>query len=339
MVKLYLLAFLFCLGALSQPYWVFEQPSPTPVVRVMTYPSFTQKWGPGPEIARKFKAETGLTIQWINGGHGGLLLERLKFRQDQDQTDMLMGLDQFDLHEARQSFHWQPIGSLLETLHKNLLPKEVFFQEFLPYDWGAMAFVMKKKALASPKRLMDLLDPSYEGKIILQDPRMSSPGLQFLFWVLMSFGEEKGFEFLKKLKPSIKIMASSWSSSYSLFTMEQPTMVFSYVTSPLYHMIEEQDDSYQAVLMKNPHPLQMEFAAIPSSCKNCEGARKLAQFLLRKDIQQILMEKNYMWPVEGEALKSPFEKPQGLKFLAPLKGLSLSERKKELVNQWKSVFY
>ena len=61
----------------------------------MTYSSFIQKWGAGPEIAKKFQAETGVTVEWVNAGNAGLIVERLKFKKDRDQPDLIIGLDQF----------------------------------------------------------------------------------------------------------------------------------------------------------------------------------------------------------------------------------------------------
>ena len=161
----------------------------------------------------------------------------------------------------------------------------------------------KKEGIVPPVSLEDLASPRFHNRLILQDPRMSSPGMQFFLWTLNSMGEEKGFEFLQKIKPNIKVMSPSWSASYSIFKMQQPTLVFSYFTSPFYHQIEELSSDYQAVTFREPHPIQVEYAGIPQFCVNCKAAKEFAQFLLREDIQKILMNKNYMFPVSGDAFK------------------------------------
>lgn len=341
-VYIYMGILAITLGILFFPYFVFEADKPREpnTLRVMTYSSFIQKWGAGPEIAKRFKEETGLTIEWINAGNAGLIIERLKFKKDRDQPDMVLGLDQFSIHEARKNFQWTNMQSEQEGVQKSLLPEGAYFFDFLAYDWGPMTFIYKKGEVEPPESLEDLVDERFKNKLILQDPRMSSPGLQFFLWVLTDMGEEQGFLFLEKLKDNIKVMSPSWSSSYSIFKMEQPTTVFSYFTSPFFHQIEEKDENFAAMSFKTPHPIQVEFAGIPDFCINCEGAKKLAQFLLRKDIQKILMKKNYMFPVEGQALEgSPFKVPTGVKYYRPIESLSLIKRKRELVNRWKKVFY
>ncbi|MEM7645770.1 MAG: thiamine ABC transporter substrate-binding protein, partial [Pseudomonadota bacterium] len=191
-----------------------------------------------------------------------------------------------------------------------------------------------------PQSLDDLLDPIYRGKLILQDPRMSSPGLQFLFWVLASKGEEEGFRYLRKLKDSIQLMTPSWSSSYSLFKMQDSSLVFSYFSSPNYHRLEENDPSYMAAPFKHPHPVQVEYLGIPEGCGNCENAKTFAAFLMESYSQKILMTKNYMFPVYDDGFESEaFQLPKGLKFYAPIENQTLLRRKKELVNRWKKVFF
>lgn len=339
---LYLLAMIATLVILFLPYLIFESGKEVDhkVLRVMTYSSFIQKWGAGPEIARLFEEETGIKIKWINAGNAGLILERLKFKRKTDQPDLVIGFDQFSIFEARKTFQWEDVRALSQGVEKNLLPRGAKFHDFLAYDWGPLTFVYRDGEVDPPDSLQDLVSSGYKGQIILQDPRMSSPGLQFLLWVLNDLGEEEGFEFLENLKPSIKIMAPSWSSAYSIFKMEKPSMVFSYFTSPYFHMIEEGDRSYRAAMMKTPHPVQVEYAGIPRTCIQCESARNFAKFLLKKEIQQILMKKNYMFPVTGAALDgTEFKLPENIKYYNLIESASFIKKKKKLVNQWKKVFY
>lgn len=338
----YLFAIAITILLLIFPYLAFNevQDDEKASLRIVTYSSFIQEWGAGPQIAELFSKETGIQIHWINAGNAGLLIERLKFKRDADQPDMVIGFDQFSIHEARKSFSWLDLHEYSDNLKDNLLPKGARFFDFLAYDWGPMTFVFREGQMPIPKSLEDLTRPEYKNTIVLQDPRISSPGLQFLFWVIAEMGEEKGFEFLKNLKPSIKSISPSWSSGYSIFKMQQPAMVFSYFTSPAFHSIEEKDEHYRAATFSNSHPVQVEYAAIPDFCVNCENAKQFAQFLLRDDIQKILMAKNYMYPVSGNALRDGYIKPpETVTYRDPIESLALIQKKKELINQWKKVFY
>lgn len=339
---LYFFGIIVAVVVLSFPYLVLEGENKVDhkALRVLTYSSFIQKWGAGPEIARLFKEETGIDIKWINAGNAGLIIERLKFKMDSDKPDVVVGFDQFSILEARKHFRWEDLRDLALPATETALPKGTKFHDFLSYDWGPLTFIYRDGELDPPKRLADLVSSAYEGKIILQDPRMSSPGMQFLLWVLSGMGEEKGFEFLENLKPSIKMISPSWSSSYSTFKLEKPSMVFSYFSSPYYHLLEENDASYKAATFLNPHPVQVEYVGIPSFCTQCSGARAFAKFLLKKEVQQVLMKRNYMYPVLTKALEGTvFRLPQNVEFYSPDESASLIRKKQKLVNQWKKVFY
>ena len=308
-------------------------------IRVLAYSSFLQPWGAGPELAKRFEEKTGLRVKWINAGNGGLLMERLKFRRKQDRPDLVIGFDQFSVVEAQANFRWKPLDAIQDK-GVQLLPNLSEVSGFVPYDWGPLTFISKGDALPATRDFEDLLKPEYRNKLVLQDPRMSSPGLQFFFWVLGHFGEEKGFEFLKQLKPSIKVISPSWSSSYSYFKLQQPSSVFSYFTSPFYHRIEENDDSYVAQKFTIPHPLQVEYLGIPDFCTRCEGAKKFADFLLEEESQKILMSKNYMYPVMAKAVDgSEFQVPSEIQYFDPSKNRLLISRKRELIQKWKKIFY
>ncbi len=309
-------------------------------LRVMTYSSFIQKWGAGPEIAGLFEKQTKIKIQWINAGHAGLIIQRLRFKNKSDRPDVVLGFDQFSVPEAQKSFNWLDVNKTHYKKTPSLLPKGFDFFNFVAYDWGPLGFVYRQGEIEAPKKLKDLILPKYKNALILQDPRMSSPGLQFLIWVFMEMGEDGALQFLKQIKNSIKVLSPSWSNSYSLFKMQKSTLVFSYTTSPYYHQIEEKNKNYKVALFKNPHPVQVEYAGVPSSCNQCEKAKLFVRFLQSPDIQKILMKKNYMYPVSAEALKgSEFELPRGIKFINPEKSLFLIKEKQKLVDQWKKVFY
>ena len=338
----YFSAILFALILLVFPYVFFteEIQDQKDTIRVLTYSSFIQEWGAGPKIAALFEEETGCKVQWINAGNAGLIIERLKFKRETDKPDVVFGLDQFSIFEANKLFKWKELSYLTDKVQNSILPSGARFNNFLAYDWGPLTFVYKKNQVTPPKNLTELIKPEFANSIILQDPRMSSPGLQFFLWILNDMGEKKGFEYLKQLKQSIKIMSPSWSSSYSVFKMEESAMVFSYFTSPFYHLVEENDANFKAIELENPHPIQVEYMGIPEFCNQCEVAEKFANFIVKPEIQKILMEKNYMFPVAGKALEgSSIVLPKNVKYYKPIENISLIQRKRELINKWKKVFY
>lgn len=282
-------------------------------LRVMTYSSFMSSWGPGPEIAKRFRQETGVPVEFQDAGDAGLILEKLKLFP----VDTVVGLDGLSLEQAHERMKWRG--------------------EFVAIDSAPLAFVYRLGEIDPPKSLNDLADKRFAGAIALEDPRTSTPGLEFLLWVLESFGEEQGFKFLASLKPNLHSVSPSWSGAYGAFTKKQAKLAFSYATSPIYHLIEEKNNSYRAAIFASGHPVQTEFAGIPADCSRCTDAEKFIAFLGTKEIQALIMNKNYMMPaLHSAADETPFA-------LVSVPELNLAhaqeflKRRNEIFEKWRQL--
>ena len=92
----------------------------------------------------------------------------------------------------------------------------------------------------------------YAKKLILMDPRTSTPGLGFAAWTIAVFGSDYE-SYWQKLKPAVLTMASGWSSGYGLFTKGEAPLVVSYVTSPAYHIYADKTNRYRALVFSEGH--------------------------------------------------------------------------------------
>ncbi|HVK61428.1 MAG TPA: hypothetical protein VM432_07755, partial [Bdellovibrionales bacterium] len=87
-----LLPLLISLIALSLGLWILLGRPTSPLsntLRVISYSSFVNSWGPGPEIVKRFTEETGIAVDLQDGGDAGLLLEKMKLFP----ADVVVGLD------------------------------------------------------------------------------------------------------------------------------------------------------------------------------------------------------------------------------------------------------
>lgn len=261
-------------------------------MRILAYSSFMGSTGPGLQLVEEFKKQCQCDIEVSNAGDAGLLLERLKLSK-KDQYDLVIGFDQLTLPDAQKKMEW------LEVEIKNVKwadeIKGHVTSKVFPYDWSPMAFVYRKEEIEAPKSLDDLLSDNYHAKIAIQDPRSSTPGLEFYEWVRFS-KKEKTAEYLEKLKPNIQSVSPSWSFSYGLFKKGLAKLVYSYVTSLVYHWEVEKDPRYQVASFTDGHPYQVEFAAIPKACTECQLAKDFLAMMLSPEGQSQISRKNFMFP-------------------------------------------
>lgn len=309
-------------------------------LRVLAYSSFISSWGPGPTLVRMFEHEysrsqpgQAVKVELLQAEDAGLLLAKMKILA----SDVVIGFDQFSRPMAKEATRW-----------KKHLVKETRYsdEEFLAFDWAPIGFVYRSGEIDPPTSLADLLNPRFKGKIALQDPRSSSPGFQFLSWVASEMPGNKSVEYLRKLKPNVHSVSGSWSQSYGIFTRGLATLVLSYATSPLYHRFTEKDDRYRFAVFQSQHPVQVEFAAIPEMCEQCDLAQMFLKFLNSPPAQAVIMNKNWMLPVNEVAARgTPFAAillavtdPQSLLKIRPLDAENSTRNARDrLLRTWQGV--
>lgn len=304
------------------------------ILRVFGPSSFISQWGPGPWLKNEFEKTCECRVDFFDGADTTVLMQRLKSESRQG-VDVVLGLDQFDLEIARQGFEWLPVFN--EGIEFEPEIKPVLQKDFMPYNYSLISFVFRQSELSQfPRSIEDLLAPEWKGKISMEDPRTSSPGLQFLLWLIQSKGEDSAFEFLKSFNKQVKAYSTSWSMAYGLFTQKQASTVLSYVTSPLFHKIEEKNSDVVAIEFAEGHPMQVEYVGVPKLCKQCDLAHQFVQLLLSPAGQKMIMEKNFMFPVvAGVRLGTPFAEVPPYRIQAS-KIPSFAERER-LLKKWAAL--
>ena len=289
--------FLAVFGALYWKKQSLNQQATVPVVRVFATASFINQWGPGPWLKQQFESQCGCQVQFVDALDTTSLIQRMKTEPRSLSADLVFGLDQFELELAQKGFEWKTL-SYDPAQFAPEVKSWVGKTPFVPYDFGVLAFVGRPSQVSPmPTSFDSLLASKFRHQISLQDPRTSSLGFQLLLWLVSAKGEDGAFQYLKKFNPQVKALSPSWSMAYGLFQKSQVLLTFSYVTSPVYHLVEEKNSDVVAFEFQEGHPLQVEFAGVPSTCRNCELAEKFLALALSPTGQKVLMEKNYMFPV------------------------------------------
>ncbi|TDK50017.1 thiamine ABC transporter substrate binding subunit [Antarcticimicrobium luteum] len=274
----------FAAGLLSATTALAEVPTLT----VYTYDSFTAEWGPGPQVEKAFEEVCGCYLKLVAAGDGAALLARLKLEGARTEADIVLGLDTNLVQAARDSGLFAPHAVTAEYD----LPIEWSDANFVPYDWGYFAFVQSRD-LAAPTSFRALADSDL--KIVIQDPRSSTPGLGLLMWVKAAYGDEAP-AIWEGLADNIVTVTKGWSEAYGLFLDGEADLVLSYTTSPAYHLIAEEDDSKTAAPFDEGHYMQVEVAGKLAATDQPELADQFLQFMVTDAFQSVLPTTNWMYP-------------------------------------------
>ncbi len=296
----------------------------TPVLTVLTYDSFTAEWGPGPAIEKGFEASCGCDLQFQTAGDGAAVLARLRLEGGAATADVVVGLDTNLTEGARAAGLVAPHG--ISASYD--LPVAWDDADFVPFDWGWFAFVYDKTKLATPPGSFADLAAS-DVKVVIQDPRSSTPGLGLVMWVKAAYGEGAG-KVWADLADNIVTVTPSWDQAYGLFLNGEADMVLSYTTSPAYHLIAEGDDSKAAAEFAEGHYMQVEVAAMLAGSDQPDLARAFLTYLTGDEAQAVLPTTNWMYPARVPAAGLP----EGFDTLIrPAKSLLLSGAEAEALRQ------
>lgn len=306
-----------------------------PVLTVYTYDSFVTEWGPGPAVEQAFEQTCGCDLQFVAAGDGASLLSRLQLEGRRSPADVVIGLDTNLTDRARRTGLFAPLAAAPGQLD---LPVDWNDEIFVPYDWGYFAFVYDTGRLTSPPASFEDLIKAEDLKIVIQDPRSSTPGLGLLMWVKAAYPDAYR-TIWDGLSPRILTVTKGWSEAYGLFLEGEADMVLSYTTSPAYHIIAEEDDSKAAASFAEGHYMQIEVAAKLVTSDRPELADAFLEFVTSDAFQSVIPTTNWMYPARfpADGLPEGFERlitPERSLILPDTEAASLRDG---LISEWQAA--
>ena len=263
---------------------------------IYTYDSFVSDWGPGPIIKKKFEDKFKIHLEFVTVDSAATLLTKVILEGSSTKADIVLGLDMNLLDEANKSklFFKHSLEHLINIID---LPIDWVSENFVPYNYGYFAFVYNNKKFTNPPNSMEELINNTDARIVIQDPRTSTPGLGLLTWIKAIYGNKAG-DAWKKLNKKIISVTKGWTDAYyNIFLAGEADMVLSYTTSPAAHIMFENNYDYSAINFSEGNYITIEFAGILKSSKNKLLAKKFLRFMLTEDFQSIIPLTNIMYPV------------------------------------------
>ena len=277
------------------------------ILKVGTYDSFAAEWGPGPDIEDGFEKICNCDLQFIATSQAGSLSSDIFT----NGKDVILGVEHNDFDISYNDDLWTY------------------------YDYGYFAFIYDSSKLENPPKSMTDLVNRNDLKIVVQDPRTSPVGMGLLRWMKSIFENEYQSN-MKELNKKIITYTPGWTESYGMFLNGNADIVLSYSTSPYYHQEYENEIKYQAIIFEEGHLPTKEIVYVRNDSPNKELGQQFINFLLKKQVQEIIAQKNIMYPVNEEAvperMKSLVE-PVAINYVGSLSAGELVEEWLEIVTK------
>ena len=300
---------------------------------IYTYDSFVSEWGPGPIIEKIFEEKHNTDVEFVAVDSAATLLNKVILEGDTSKADIVLGLDMnlFDLAEQSELFTTHNINDINNLIN---LPLKWESNKFVPYNYGYFSFVYNEANLATPPKSMDELINSTNARIVIQDPRTSTPGLGLLTWMKALYGDKAGDEW-KKLNKKIISVTKGWTDAYYNFFMAgEADMVLSYTTSPAAHIMFEERYDILATTFEEGNYITIEFAGILNNSQNKDLANKFLNFMLSEEFQSVIPSTNIMYPVTNiKDLPEAFDKLDVPNFIQ-MDPKEINKNKEKWIDEW-----
>ena len=300
---------------------------------IYTYDSFVSEWGPGPIIEKIFEEKYNADVDFVAVDSAATLLNKVILEGDTSKADIVLGLDMnlFDLAEQSGLFTSHNIKDINNLIN---LPLKWESNKFVPYNYGYFSFVYNEANLEKPPKSMDELINSTNARIVIQDPRTSTPGLGLLTWMKALYGDKAGDEW-KKLNKKIISVTKGWTDAYYNFFMAgEADMVLSYTTSPAAHIMFEERYDILATTFEEGNYITIEFAGILNNSQNKDLANKFLNFMLSEEFQSVIPSTNIMYPVTNiKDLPEAFDKLDVPNFIQ-MDPKEINKNKEKWIDEW-----
>lgn len=278
-------------------------------LRLLTHDSFAVSDG----VFDVFTAETGITVELLQGGDAGTVVNQAILTQGNPQADVLFGIDSTFLSRALAADLFVPHeADGLDALDAAfLLDPE---HRVTPIDYGDVCLNYDREYFESadvpvPATLDDLLDPAYRDLLVVQNPATSSPGLAFLLATVEAFGEDGWSDFWGDLRANGVEVTDGWEDAYyGSFSggggsEGQRPLVVSYASSPPAEVVFADppiDEAPTGVIDASCYR-QVEAAGILQGTDHEEEAGLLIDFMLSTTFQEDVPLSMFVFPVNPAA--------------------------------------
>ncbi len=287
-----------------------------PSLTLLTYDSFPSGDGEPVVVAlEEFTAETGIDVEIIKSADTGTMVSSAALTAGNPEADVMWGIDSTFLSRAIDAEIFEPYeANGLEAIPEELTALVPGF-DATPVDFGDVCVnydisAFADDGLAPPTSFGDLTKPEYAGKLVVQNPALSSPGLAFLLATIATFGEEGWEQYWRDLRANDVLVANGWSEAYygdfSRAGGDRP-LVVSYGSSPPFEVLFAEEPMAEAAsgVVEQTCYRQVEFAGVLRGTDAANDAGQLIDFLISERFQREVALGLFVFPANSEVELEP----------------------------------
>jgi len=282
-----------------------------------------------------FTKDTGVKVRFTFLSSGPAVA-RIEAEKNNPQADAWYGAPSENHVVLREKGLSQPyVSPNAKDLAAKFKDPEGYWTSFYmnPLGFASNLKTLEQKKVEPPTSWADLLKPEFKGQVQAPSPQTSGTGYNMVAALVIMTGEEKAFDYLKKLNPSIQTYTQSGTAPARAAAIGQAGVGIQF--TPAFLQLIEEGYPLKISFPKEGVGFEAPAISILKGAPHPELAKKLLDWSISLQGQAALTDaKTYFFPVHPKAKLSKdlpaFEEIPTINYDAIWAG----KEKKRLVDRW-----
>ena len=310
---------------------------PESEVSLLTHDSFALPQ----ELVDQFREQTGYKLNIVRSGDAGKLSSVVSLTPGSPKADAVFGIDNTFAARPIQAGALEPYTSPAAKDGAADYAIAGSSDQLTAVDRGDVCLNIDNawfdsNGVPEPTSLEDLVKPEYKNLTVVLDPATSSPGMSFMLSTIGHFRGDAVWDYWRSLSDNGAQIVSGWEVAYNqIFSAGEGhgprPIAVSYASSPA------ATPGTSAIL--DSCFAQVEYVGILKGARNVDGARKLVDFLLSRQVQTALPTAMYVYPVQKD---TPLPRDWSQRAPAPAWTVKMepgyiNENREEWLTKWRET--
>jgi iron(III) transport system substrate-binding protein len=249
-----------------------------------------------------FTRATGIQVRFTFLSSGPAVA-RLEAEKGNPRADVWFGAPSENHVAAKEKGLTQPYASPgARDLAARFRDPEGYWVSFYmnPLGLGVNTKVLAERGAPVPASWEDLLRPELRNQIQMPSPQTSGTGYNMVAALVQMWGEDRAFEYLKKLHPNVQTYTQSGTAPSKAAAIGQAAIGIQF--TPAFLQLADEGYPLQLVFPREGVGFEAPAISIVKGAPHPEAARKLVDWFLTPDGQNTLTDaKTYFFPVSPRA--------------------------------------
>lgn len=253
-------------------------------------------------LCNLFTAKTGIKVDYLKAATGELV-NRIITEKSAPQADVLLGgASNYHINLSKEGCLSEYVSPVAENIPDYAKSADNTWTGFCVLTLGIgvnkARFAEKFPGMEYPKTWEDLVNPAFNGEIVMTNPVASSTAYLFVQNQLQRLGWDEGWNYLSALSQLVGQFPDSGSAPPKLVGTGEYALGVAYL-----HALSKYNAQGFDIQLVSPKDSvgDVDCVSIMKNCANEKAARKFVDFILSAEAETLMSSIDFTIPVNSEA--------------------------------------